>query len=117
MADKHTKRELFETLLVFASAAEADAWVIDGIQHELDLLAKRAGAKTTDVKRKAEQDAVKEQIASTLADGGEMRATAIAEMVGVSVQKVTSLVKQMVEDGTVIRNEDKKVTTFALATE
>ena len=115
MADKHTKRELFETLLVFASAAEADEWVVDGIRHELDLLNKRASKKSVDVKRKAEQDSIKKRIVEVLNDSETpMRASEIASALGVTVQRVTALNKQMVADGVIVRREDKKVATFSL---
>ena len=115
MADKHTKRELFETLLVFASAAEADEWVLDGLRHELDLLNKRSASKSVDVKRKAEQDAIKERIIAVLgASDAPLRANEIAKALDVSVQRVTALNKQMVADGVIVRREDKKVATFSL---
>jgi len=114
MSDKHTKRELFETLLVFTTAAEAEGWVLDGIQHELDLLAKRAANKTADVKREAEQNAVKDNILAVLSSGVPMRANEIATALadGTTVQRVTALVRQMVIDGDVVREQDKKIVTF-----
>jgi hypothetical protein len=115
MADKHTKRELFETLLVFASAAEAEGWILDGLQHELDLLAKRASAKGGDAKKKAAQRAVKDDIIIALEDAeSPMKATPIADAIGVSVQKASALLRQMVLDGEVTRIEDKKEVFFSL---
>lgn len=115
MATKHTKRELFETLLVFASAAEAEDWVLDGLRHELDLLNKRSASKSVDVKRKAEQDAIKERIIAVLGTANApMRANEIAKTLDVSVQRVTALNKQMVAEGIIVRREDKKVATFSL---
>lgn len=115
MADKHTKKELFETLIVLASAAEADAWIVEGLEHELDLLARKSGNKTADVKRKAEQAVVKDAIASALAGSvAPMRSGEIGLAIGESTQKVTALVGQMVKDGIVTRHEDKKVVTFSL---
>ena len=116
MADKHTKKELFETLLIFASAAEAEKWVTDGIQHELDLLAKRAAKGSVDVKRIAEVAANKAAIKAALADSETaLRAGDIAKVVDFSVQRVTALVKQMVDDGEIVRTMDKKVAFFSLA--
>lgn len=113
MADKHTKRELFETLVVFASAAEADAWIIDGLNHELDLLAKRANGAKGKTKTQIANDSVKHDIVNAIA-GGHTRAGEIAEVCGVSVQKVSALLRQMVDVGSVKRETDKKVTTFSL---
>lgn len=116
MSEKHTKKELFETLLVLAGATEADEWVIAGIEHELDLLAKRSASKRPDAKKAAEQAEIKAEIAATLAAAdAPMKSGEIAKELDVSVQRVTALITQMVKDGTVIREQDKKVTTFSLA--
>jgi predicted Rossmann fold nucleotide-binding protein DprA/Smf involved in DNA uptake len=114
MADKHTKRELFENLLIFASAAEADTWVIDGLNHELELLDKRASKGSKNPKHEAEVAANKAAIEAALTDAEPMRATAIASECGMSVQRVTALVRQMVADGSVVREQDGKVVTFRL---
>lgn len=117
MADtKHTKRELFETLLVFASAAEADEWVLKGLEHEIELLDRKRATKGVDAKKAAEQRAVMESIEAVLTDSDEaLRATAIAEGVGCSVQRASALLRKMVAAGSVTRHEDKKVVTFSLS--
>lgn len=127
MAEKKmTKREMFTTLIGIVGSlkpsddAEADLAValIEGLKHEVALLDKRRATSKGDAKKKAEQTATKSAILSVLAEADEpMRATAIAEAVGVSVQKVTALVRQMVEAGEVVREQDKKVVTFALPDE
>jgi predicted transcriptional regulator len=115
MADKHTKRELFETLLVFASAAEADGWVIDGLNHELELLDRKRSTSKGDAKKKAEQVTIKKGIVDVLTNAEPMRATEIAKGADVSVQRASALLRQMVKDEQVVRHEDGKVTTFTLA--
>jgi predicted transcriptional regulator len=116
MADtKHTKRELFETLLVFTTAAEAEDWVTSGIKHELELLNKRSANKKPNPKVAAEQRGYMDSIVTALEDADEpLRASAIATATGFSVQRVTALVKKMVDSGEVIRTENKKVATFSL---
>jgi len=115
MSDKHTKRELFETLLVFASAAEADAWVIEGLEHELDLLDRKRATKGVDAKKAAEQAAATAVIRDTLAGATEpMRAGEVAKVTDLSVQRVSAMLRKMVLSGEVSRIEDKKVTTFSL---
>lgn len=117
-AKKHTKKELFENLLVFASAAEADAWVIDGIKHELELLAKRQTAgKGQDAKRAAEVAANMAAVKATLSATEGKRSSEISAELGgdFSVQRVTALLKKLVDAGEVVRTTDKKVTTFTLA--
>lgn len=112
---KHTKRDLFTTLFVLASAAEAEPWVTDGIQHEIDLLDKRKGSSGS--RKNPEQEREMGVIASILAEAPAegMKATPIATAMGASVQKVSALLRKMVADGTVKRNTEKKETFFTLA--
>ena len=118
MADKHTNRELFETLLIFATAAEADAWVIEGLEHELELLDRKRGAKGVDAKKAAEQAAVIARIEDVLAGATEpMRVKEIVAALDddTTGQRVTAMVKKMVDAETVLRIEDKKIARFTLA--
>lgn len=115
MSDKHTKRELFETLLVFATAAEADEWVLAGLEHEIELLDRKRDSKGIDAKRAAEQKAVIANIEGVLANAAEpLRATAIANEVGCSVQRASAMLRKMVLAGDAVRHEDGKVVTFTL---
>ena len=117
MADKHTKRELFETLLVFLAAAEADEWVVKGVEHELELVNRKRSTGGADVKRAAEQRVIMDNILMVMdASDAPMRANAIAKALddGTAVQRVSALLKKMVEAGEVVRHEDKKVVTFTL---
>lgn len=121
MADKKmTKRDWF-TLIAAAidTHPEVPESAKEGmkgfIAHEVELLSRKRTNATGDAKKKAEQTAVKRAIATALAENVEpMRATAIAAVVGESVQKVTALLRQMVEDAEVVREVEKKVTTFHL---
>lgn len=112
---KMTKREMFETILVILAAVEADKELSDGIQHELDLLAKRAASKGGNAKKEAEQNKVMADIAAVL-DGADepMRAGDIAKSLDVGIQKVTAMLKKMVDAGTVTRTEEKKVAFFSI---
>jgi len=120
MADKMTKRQVFETTIDVLETLDGVnvAPLVEGLAHELELLdRKRASSKGQDAKRKAEQDAIKAKIAEVLADRGEpMRAGEIATALadGTAVQRVSALVKQMVNDDVVIRKQSKKVVTFTL---
>lgn len=112
---KMTKKEMWATILVFLNAAEADAEIISGVEHEIALLDKRAGSKSVNAKHTAEQREAMDTVTSVLANANEgVRATAIAEATGFSVQRVTALVKKMVDSGEVVRAEVKKVAFFSL---
>lgn len=59
---------------------------------------------------------VKEQIAEFLADGSAHSATEIAKACGeISNQKASALLKQMVEDGSVVKFVEKRKTYFKIA--
>jgi predicted transcriptional regulator len=122
---RYTKKEMFTEalqiiLLVSGTGLISDALAVrvsDGLSHELEMLSrKHTGSGKVDAKRAAEATKVQDAIVSILEDeGAEMRATAIAQAVGVSVQKATAHLAKLVAAGTITRHEDKKVTTFTLA--
>jgi len=115
MADKHTKKDLFLTLRVLAGATESEDWVIEGIDHEIALLDKRAAAPAVNAKKAAEQKVEMDNIVATLGMSDEpMRAGEIAGVTGDAVQKVSALLRKLVADGTVERFEAKGVATFSL---
>ena len=120
MKKKMTKKEMFTVVRAIVDShpevsdelkGAVDAFIV----HEIDLLNKKSNAKSVDTKKLAEQRATMGAIVATL-DGADepMRATAIAEEVGVSVQKASALLRKLVLDGSVERETEKKVTTFRL---
>ena len=124
MTKKMTKREMFTTILGVLSALDVDESNIDlaetliaGVKHEIELLDKKSGSGKVNPKRAAEQVAAKAEIRQVMASGEPMRATAIAAATpsDMSVQRVTALLRQMVADGIVTREQDKKVVTFKVA--
>jgi predicted transcriptional regulator len=118
MSEKMTKRDMFLGVLVVLAAAEADVALSEGIVHEINLLDKKRANKGANVKKIAEQNEVKGDIVHTLeASEVPMRATEIGDACGITVQKASALLRQMVADGIVLRITEKKVTTFFLATD
>lgn len=117
MADtkKVTKRDNFLTIRgIAAELGRTD--LVEFCDHEMELLNKKHAKSGTPTKAQLENELVKGRISSALASAAEpMRSTALASEVGISVQKCTALLSQMVKAGTVKRDEDKKVTTFTLA--
>jgi len=86
------------------------------IDHEVELLTRKASAKSGPTKAQVANETVKSDILSLLeANDTSMRATALAEGMGISVQKTTALLRQMVMDGAVDRVQTGKVTTFKVA--
>lgn len=75
-------------------------------------LVKRATGERKPTKVQKENEGVKSEILNYLADGENHRATEIGEAVGISGQKCSALLKQMVEAGTVEKLVEKRVSYF-----
>ena len=63
-------------------------------------------------KAQAENEGIKVAIVEALAETEGMTATAVGNAVGVTVQRATALLKQLVTEGKVERVADKKTITF-----
>ena len=115
MANKKTKRDLFlEVREVVAGNEELVAFV----DHELELLDKKASAKSTKVND--EQVALMEKIVNALNEIG--RSVTIselqkenAEMAEYSNQKLSAMLKKLVDNKQVTKMVDKKKSYFMVA--
>ena len=68
-------------------------------------------------KKQAENADVKVAIKTVLADHDPMKCGDIASLVGISGQKCSALLSQMVKAGEVVKSEEKRVSLFSLADE
>lgn len=118
---KMTKREYFTILRAAYPADAANAEdVLAFIDHEIELLAKKNTSEKKPTKTQIENEGNKRIVLDTLAaftDGktiSEIQAAneILAEM---SNQKVSALVRQMVQDGSLVRIEDKRKAYFKVA--
>ena len=115
---KITKRERFESLLTL-SQVQADPGMVEFINHELELLAK----KNSSEKKPTAQQVANEAIKQAIVDGMERNhlytitdiQKNVPECAELSNQKITALVRQLKEDGVVIKTEDKRKSYFSLA--
>ena len=115
MANKKTKRDLFlEVREVVAGNEELVAFV----DHELELLDKKASTKSTKVND--EQVALMEKIVNALNEIG--RSVTIselqkenAEMAEYSNQKLSAMLKKLVDNKQVTKMVDKKKSYFMVA--
>ena len=115
MANKKTKRDIFlEVREVVAGNEELVAF----IDHELELLNKKASTKSTKVND--EQVALMEKIVNALNEIG--RSVTIselqkenAEMAEYSNQKLSAMLKKLVDNKQVTRVVDKKRSCFMVA--
>lgn len=130
MANKFTKREMFTILRdTFPTDHPRYNEVIAGIDHELELLAKKSAsnsAKTTAL------DKAKQVVIDTFAErmnGNQIYTTTeLANMMadvwadlcpedknGLSNQRMTSIAGKAVEQGVLVKSTDKRKTVFRLA--
>lgn len=121
MANKKTKRDYFNELTNIIENLDNVAnktELLGFIDHEIELLEKKASAKTQ-TKTQKENIGIKDIIVDVLTENE--KPMTISEMLKderlkeYSNQKISALCTQLVKDGVIVRVEDKKKTTFALA--
>jgi len=98
--------------------AEADLReeLVAFIDHEVELLDKRAGTSGKPTKAQIENEKIKVNILAALTGSEDgLRATDVGVLMDIPVQKATALLKQMVDDGTITREMIKKVAMFKVA--
>ena len=115
MANKITKKEMFTMI---KAQVKDNAEMVAFIDHEIELLDKKASNKKA-TKTQEANVGIKSTILAVLEGGKAMTVTemqsASAELGELSNQKVSALVRQLVEAGEVVKTIDKKVSRFSLA--
>ena len=116
---KVTKRDNFNKLLTIKEVVE-DSQLVEFIQHELELLDKKSASHST---AKTANQKANEEIKKTLIEAlaklgkstiGELQAGS-EEMAEYSNQKLSALLKQLVDSKQVVRTMDKKKAYFEVA--
>lgn len=117
---KLTKADKFGMLLNIAEVKENEI-LTDFINHELELLAKK---NSTEKKPTAQQTAnkeIKEAILGNMAEGVGYQITdlikTVPECADLTNQRVSALVRQLVNEGSVERYEEKRKAYFRLIAE
>ena len=114
MANKITKKEMFTMI---KAQVKDNAEMVAFIDHEIELLDKKASNKKA-TKTQEANVGIKSTILAVLEGGKSMTITemqgASAELGELSNQKVSALVRQLVEAGEVVKTIDKKVSRFSL---
>ena len=114
-----TKAQKFQ-ILADLPAVKADPMLSEFIAHEMELLAKK---NTADKKPTAQQEAnavIKQNVLTVLADGEKRTVSDLLKMVPdlpdtMTNQRMSAIVRQMVDAGEVIRTEDKRKAYFSKA--
>ena len=115
---KMTKKDRYNQLLAIADV-KANKDLVDFINHELELLDR----KNTSDKKPTAQQVANESVKEAILDGMEKdRLYTITEIQknipacnDLSNQRVSALVRQLKDDGKVVRTEDKRKAYFSLA--
>ena len=123
MAEKKiTKREVVEMMLADSNIASNEVYVAY-LKNELELLKKKSENKKA-TKNQTENVEIKAVIIEVLDRIGKGRAGEIQLAVQatnkekyatLTNQRVSAILKQMIDEGSVVKTIDKKVSTFSLA--
>ena len=123
MAEKKiTKREVVEQMLADSNIASNEVYVAY-LKNELELLKKKSENKKA-TKNQTENVEIKEVIIEVLGRMGKGRAGEIQLAVQatdkekyatLTNQRTSAILKQMIDEGTVVKTIDKKVSTFSLS--
>ena len=117
MANKITKREVIK-MMMNEEVVKANSTYVAYLENELALLDKKAQNKKA-TKTQEQNVGIKATILEVLATIGSGTVTDIQngneELSALSNQKVSALVRQLVESGDVVKTTDKKKSIFSLA--
>lgn len=117
MANKITKREVIG-MMMKEEVVKANPTYVAYLENELALLNKKAQNKKA-TKTQEQNVSIKATILEVLATIGSGTVTDIqngnAELSALSNQKVSALVRQLIEAGKVVKTVDKKKSIFSLA--
>lgn len=110
---KLTKKDYFKELKELVIDRQD---LVDFIDHEIELLTKK-GSKSTPTKTQVENEAIKEKIVATLVELDRYATitdiqNANTELADLSNQKVSALLKQLVDTNVVEKMLDKKKAYF-----
>lgn len=114
---KMTKKEMFGALLEIGEVAN-NANLVDFINHEIELLGRKS-SKSTLTKSQVENQGIMENIVNALVEVG--KSVTITELQGAneemsnySNQKLSALLKKLVESEKVVKTVDKKKSYFSV---
>ena len=117
---KPTKRDRFNALLNI-DAVKNDADLVAFIEHEIELLDKKNTAERKPTPKQVENAGFKADILAWMEPDTKYLSADVAKGVpsiiaaGISPNRVTAMLTQLVNDGAVIRTEDKRKSYYSLA--
>lgn len=118
-SSKLTKAQKF-AILAELPAVKADPMLSEFIAHEVELLAKKNSAEKKPTAQQEANAIIKANVLTVLADGEKRTVSELLKLVPdlpdtMTNQRMSALVRQMVDAGEVIRTEDKRKAYFSKA--
>ena len=115
---KLTKKDKFNALLSLAEV-KANPSLVEFINHEIELLDKKNSAEKKPTAQQTANDSIKSAILGNMVEGKKYTITdlikSVPECADLTNQRVSALIRQLVEKGEVVRTEDKRKAYFSLA--
>ena len=124
MTKKMTKKEMFTMVIATIEATEVEnrEEMVNFLNHEVELLEKKS-SKSGTTKTQKENLVLMEQLKEALGEMteavtiSEFQAKSTHEVATLSNQKLSALLKKLVESGEVVKTVEKKKSYFALVRE
>ena len=117
-AKKMTKRDHYTVLLNLAEV-KADSKLVDFINHEIELLDKKNSAEKKPTAQQTANDGIKVAILDYMDEGARYTITdlikSVPECADLTNQRVSALIRQLIDEGKVVRTEEKRKAYFSLA--
>lgn len=114
MTTKMTKRDYFNRILSYAHEEDKEF-----IQHEIDLLNKKNSAERKPTAKQIANEGIKTAIGEWMEQGVLYASTDVTKgcpaSEGLTAQRVSALLTQMVNAGVLTRTEDKRKSFYSLA--
>ena len=115
---KMTKRDYFNSLLAL-DEVKSNPELVDFINHELELLDKKNSADKKPTAQQTANDSIKVAILDNMVEGKMYTITdiikSVPECAELTNQRVSALVRQLKDEGKIVRTEDKRKAYFSLA--
>lgn len=113
---KMTKREMFEQIKATYPLTTEE---VEFINHELELLAKKNSAEKKPTAVQVANEGIKNDIVAGMEQGKKYTITDLMKSIptcaDLSNQRVSALVRQLVNDEVLVRTEEKRKAYFSLA--
>jgi hypothetical protein len=115
MNGKMTQRDYFNEIIALAQDAGRDD-LVEFAEGRIAALDKKTATRKP-TKAQAENEVLKTKITEVLTDEGQTVTEVLTalEIEGLSNQRVSALLRQMVAEGTVVKSTDKRKSLFSLA--